>query len=285
MSPRRFGAALLLLGLIVACTPFRQEDPVSFLDLATGRTAGMSDVISRFAASDVVFMGESHDDPAHHAAQLSVIRSIKEQGGRVAVGLEMFQRRDQPVLDAWVAGNLDEAAMREAFARNWSLDWDLYRDIFLYCRERRIPMIGLNVPREITAQVAREGAASLSPEQAKELPPVACVVDPVYASFLRRVHGAHGGAHKAGPESFRRFCEAQVLWDAAMAYYAADFLARNPGSVLVVLTGAVHAWKPAMPARIRSGNAGLRLTVVLPKEPGTEGAGVDDADYLLLSPG
>jgi uncharacterized iron-regulated protein len=74
----------------------------------------------------------------------------------------MFQHIEQSILDAWVAQELSEDEMRRAFVRDWSRDWYLYRDIFLYCRDQNIPMIGLNVPRSITRKVAREGFEALT---------------------------------------------------------------------------------------------------------------------------
>lgn len=277
--------APLLVILCAACVGPRDSSQPVFLDLAAGREITLTEAAARFAEADVVHLGESHDDPAHHAAQLAVLRALAGEGTtrpkRLAVGLEMFQHRDQAVLDAWTAGGMDEAAMRAAFARNWSLDWGLYRDIFLFCRERRIPMVGLNVPREITAQVARHGFSSLSPAQLGDLPPVSCIIDPAYEAFLRRVYGAHGTAHSGAGEGFTRFCEAQVLWDAAMSFYAAQYLKERPGTLLAVLAGSVHAWKPAMPARLGAGSGGLRQDVVLPHETGAEQLGPEDADYLV----
>jgi uncharacterized iron-regulated protein len=80
------------------------------------------------------------------------------------VGLEMFRHIEQSVLDAWIAQELSEDEMRRAFARNWSQDWYLL-DIFLYCRDRSIPMVGLNVPRSITRKVARKGFEALTQEE------------------------------------------------------------------------------------------------------------------------
>jgi len=286
VRPRRLCAALVLMALLaISCAVPTETDAPRFRDLSSGNEVSLTEALPRFADARAVFLGESHDAPSHHAAQLAVIRALFERGARPAVGLEMFRKGDQAVLDAWVAGRLDENDMRLAFARNWSLDWALYRDIFLYCRERAIPMVGLNIPREIAAQVAEEGFASLSPRQAAGLPPVSCAVDPAYAAFLRQVYGAHGGAGEKDEEGFAHFCEAQSLRDAAMAHYAAGFMASRPDAVLVILTGAVHAWRPAMPTRLRLEAGETELVVVLPRDPSTGQAGPADADYLLLLKG
>jgi len=47
------------------------------------------------------------------------------------VGLEIFQHIEQSILDVWIAGELSEAEMRRAFARNWSEDWKAHLDVVI----------------------------------------------------------------------------------------------------------------------------------------------------------
>lgn len=268
------GAALLA----AACG----GNPLDLWDVAAKRAVSLDEGARRFAEADIVYLGESHDVAAHHAAQLAIITAMATIKPDLAVGIEMFPHHDQDVLDAWVGGSLDETALREAFALNWGMAFELYRDIFVFCRERRIPMIALNAPREIVRQVARDGFASLTPEQIGELPPVACVVDPAYEAFLRRMFGAHHHGHAS---SFAHFCEAQVVWDTAMAYYAVRFLSERPSAVIAVLCGQIHAWRPAMPSRVESLAPGIRQIIVLPRAAGAADEDTvtpQDADYLIL---
>ena len=267
--------AALALGSLPACA----DAPAQLLDLRPSRQIALADALPVLAGADLVLVGESHGDTRHHAAQLAVIRGLHEAGDAVCVGLEMFQRREQPVLDRWIAGGMTEEEMREAFLRNWGVEWPAYRDVFLYCRDRGIPMAGLNVPREITRKVARQGFAALTPEEIGLLPPIACSVDPDYEAFLRGFTGSDG--HQA---AFERFCEAQLVWDAGMAAHALDFLRTRPGATMVVMTGSVHAWKPAMPDQIRR-LAPQAVTVSILPEIGAQGKSAEvtpaDADYLL----
>lgn len=262
----------------------RETDALDLVlrDVRRGSDVPLAKAAHRLAEANVVLVGESHDDPWHHAVQLQIIESLRLSGYPVAVGLEMFQHREQKILDDWLAGSLSEREMAEAFARNWDASWPLYSSIFEYCRRERIPLIGLNVPREITRQVARQGFASLSREQLKELPPVVCIVDPAYEAFLRRVLGAH-----AGEGEFDKFCEAQLVWDTAMAYYAGEYHASDPERLLVVLTGSVHAWKPAVPAQLRKLHPELSSLSVLPAGSSFEAGRItsQDADYLYLHGG
>lgn len=263
-------------------------------DVAAGRETSFAQAAEAVPGGALVSAGEQHDNPSHHMAQLEVIRALHATGRPLAVGLEMVQTASQPVLDAWVFGDLPESEMITAFQSNWGDSWLLYRPIFLFCRDKKIPLLGLNVPRAITRQVAREGFASLSPEQRGELPPVSCVLDPAYEQELRQVLGPHGAPHgrPGGPQAsggddsgFTRFCEAQLVWDTSMAFHALEHQKVNPQATVVILCGFMHAWKRAMPAQIRRLSPTTPVVVfepVVEDRLTRENAEPGDADYLFL---
>ncbi|SDM12962.1 Uncharacterized iron-regulated protein [Geoalkalibacter ferrihydriticus] len=250
--------------------------------LSSGEEIAFDDLITDLDQAQVVFVGELHDHEGHHQMQLEIIRALHERGGPLAIGLEMFQSDYQGALDKWVAQEMEELNFLLVYQQNWSL-WPLYRPIFMHAREQGIPLVGLNIPREITRQVAREGFASLNPEQLRgmNLKGFACIVDPAYEQFIRRALGLHGHADN---DRFTHFCEAQLLWDAAMANNLVNFLEENPDHTLVVLAGSGHAWKYGIPAQLEN-LAEFDYRVVLPEVRGRidrGNASVSDADYLWL---
>ncbi len=279
MTLRFVFQTLLLLFLFMPGTTLVAAD-MTLWDVAGKAEISLDQAAGKLSSPGIVYVGEFHDNAAHHAAQLAVIQSLDKRKRTLAVGLEMFQHIEQSILDAWVARALSEAEMRRAFARNWSQDWHLYREIFLYCRDRSIPMVGLNVPRSITRKVARNGFASLTPEEIGKLPPIVCRVDREYEEFLRRVLGDHGSE-----SGFRRFCEAQLVWDTAMAVYALEYLKVHPERTVVVLCGMIHAWKLAAPEQAARENAEVKQAVIQPAVEGRwtpESVSKKDADYLIL---
>ncbi|TVM36422.1 ChaN family lipoprotein [Oceanidesulfovibrio marinus] len=254
----------------------------SLWDVANGRELSIEAAVPDLAKAEFVYVGEVHDEYATHLAQLAVIRALREAGHEVVVGLEMFERRDQETLDRWLAGKLPEREFIEAFRRNWGRLWPQYRDIFLYCRENGVPMAGLNVPRSVTRKVASQGFESLTEEERGMLPPIACDVSPAYAEFLHRITGAHGH----GEAEFQKFCEAQLVWDTAMAVHALDDMKEHPGAIMVVLAGSVHAWKAAMPAQMRKQDPDVTQRIILPQEKGRldkDAVTTADCDYLMLN--
>lgn len=251
-------------------------------DLNQQKELLLAQALATLKKNRIILVGEHHTNKHHHRAQLSVIQALDGAGVQVAVGLEMFRNDSQPALDQWIAGDLDEKRFEKIFYDNWGYSWPAYRMIFEYTRDHKIPMIGLNVPREITRQVSREGFKSLSQEQKGKLAEVSCIVDQKYMNYIRNAFGGHGH----GQLNFIYFCEAQLVWDSAMAVYSLDYLKRHPEAVVVILTGTGHAQKGAVPRQIRI-RSNLPYAVILPEISGRidpQTITSKDADYIILDP-
>ena len=285
VAPAGLSTAICLLAL-VACgygADPSQQEPLAerILRISDHKVLGLSDILEDLKAVRLVFVGELHNEPRHHQAQLAVIKALHETRIPMAVGLEMFQKTSQPILDQWVAGTLAEKDFQKIYYRDWGFPWPLYSDIFGYARRNNIPMIGLNIASEITKQVARLGFASLSKEQIGRLPEVACRVDPAYMAFIRRSFGMHGHEGK----QFVHFCEAQLVWDTAMAVNVLDFLDNHPRHLMVVLAGNGHAWRHGIPEQVARRRSGTSYRIILPAIPerlDDRTVTLEDADYLWL---
>jgi len=264
------------------CTASEKAISQRFLDLNSQTERTDDEVIAQLKKDRLVLVGEHHTNERHHRAQLQVIRLLHEAGVKVAIGMEMFRRESQNELDGWISGKLDEGSFEKIYNNNWTYSYSFYRPILVYARDNRIPVIGLNVPSDITRQVARMGYQSLSDDQRGYLGDVACRVDKEYMAFIREAFGGH--TH--GNINFIYFCEAQMVWDTVMAVTALNYLSQNPKTVMVILAGTGHVRKQAIPSQVRS-RSDLSFTVILPEAPGSiDKTTVDneDADYILLNP-
>jgi uncharacterized iron-regulated protein len=286
-APKKVAAMKKIISIIVfvvmlasGCWAKQDRYDHRLFDLNREKELLMSQALAELKKRRIVLVGEHHNNMEHHMAQLAVIRALHEAGIQVAVGLEMFRNESQPALDQWVAGDIDDERFEKIYYDNWNFPWTAYREVFEYARDHQIPMIGLNVPREITRQVSRNGFKSLSPEQKGKIAEVSCIVDQEYMNYIRRAFGGHGH----GQLNFIYFCEAQLVWDSAMAVYTLEYLKNNPNAVVVILTGTGHAQKGAVPRQIRA-RSNLPYTVILPEIPGSIDAETitrKDADYIML---
>ncbi len=245
---------LLIIFFIVVTfvTCFGEEGPKIVKIAKNYDLISFKNFIDEVSQGQIIFVGEQHSELSHHKFQLKVIEELKNRGYKVAIGLEMFKEKDQSVLDDWVQGKLDEQSFIKKFYENWGSNWKLYGDIFKFAKNNNVPMVALNVPKEITRKVGQFGFQSLTIEELKNLPPnVTCQIDRRYMELLRSIFSHKGEVNK----NFNNFCEAQVLWDQAMAFYIDRYLKKNPNYKLVVLSGTFHSWKYGIPKQVqRFGN-------------------------------
>ena len=95
-----------------------------FAHLPTGTFVTEEELLAAVRDVRVVFVGETHDNPASHRIELLVLQTLAERWpGQVSLGMEMFNRGQQPVLDRWVAGLLSEKEFLK------EVDW--YRNNFV----------------------------------------------------------------------------------------------------------------------------------------------------------
>lgn len=245
-----------------------------------GKLVGFERMIEDLMNARVVFVGETHKSERDHRSQMNIIGALHSAGVPLAIGLEMFREDSQRALDKWVKGSIGLDEFLKVYYDNWKLPWPLYREVFLFSKEQGIPMVGLNVPGEITEKVFRQGFSSLTGEELRRLPPgISCDVDEQYMEFIRRAYSLHEMRGKG----FVNFCEAQMVWDKAMAWNLRRFLESNPGTTVVVLAGVGHSWKKGIPEQMGK-LLKVPYAVVLPEVPGRidrNTALVRDADYIL----
>lgn len=251
--------------------------------ISDGKNVTLPQLIAAAERSDLILVGEAHDSQAHHDMELSIIRSLLAKKLPFTIGLEMIESESQPALDDWVSGKLSTADFKTIYAKNWSLDWNLYRDIFLFARDNRIPMAGLNISKVLVAKVSRQGYAALNAEERKNLPQgTSCDLNNPHTVFLKNAF-QEVFKHVTNGRIFTYFCEAQTLRNSGMALNTARYLGKHPGQKMVVLAGIWHAVKNAIPEQLERNGSKLTNTVILPVLPelDTDNATPDLVDYLV----
>ncbi|MGF1508308.1 MAG: ChaN family lipoprotein [Myxococcota bacterium] len=215
--------------------------PSQVLDGFTGSVVGLEGLWKALHGGRVVYVAERHDRPADHAVQLEVLVALAEQDPNLMVGMEMFRQSDQPTLDAFVQGDIDEATLqaRTDWTGNWGFEYRLYKPIMDYARSHRIRIIGLNVDPAVTAKVAMGGLEVLSDAERAQLPELDLSREE-HRTYVRDATGfTEGGQETHGGMSFEDLYTAQVIWDEVMADAIVRALAEG-SSRMVVFAGRGH---------------------------------------------
>lgn len=234
----------------------------SVLNLRSSQAEEPMSVLKKLSQADVVYLGETHDRPKDHQAQLEIIQALYRLRPALAIGMEMFQRPYQSVLDRYLDGILTEAELQDQtqYAKRWGYNWDFYAPVLRFAKANKLPVIALNTPTEVTRKTARTGLESLTLAERRFIPPLsAIVVGPeAYRDRLQKIYteSHHGQGTGLNAE---QFFQAQVLWDETMAERIAQTLQQKPNTLAVVLVGQGHIlYGDGIPARVARRMQGSR---------------------------
>lgn len=241
----------------------RFDLPNRIVDGRSGDVLEPESVFGDLLGARVIYISEEHGNPHHHAAQLAVIAGVYARDPSLAIGMEMFKRPFQNVLDAYLAGEIDAPSLieRSEWKARWGYDFELYRPILEFARAHHIAVRALNAPDEITRAVAEGGIAALDETERGSLPDLDLEISE-HRSMVRESFDRHN-VH--GLLSFDHFYVAQVIWDETMAYEIAQALEGPAGPHrMIVLAGEQHVRKGlGIPVRAARRNA-APFRIVLP---------------------
>ncbi|MEM1351061.1 MAG: ChaN family lipoprotein [Pseudomonadota bacterium] len=184
-------------------------------------------------AASIVFLGEQHDNPAHHEVQAAWVAELQP----AAIVFEMLTEAQADGITP--AALQDEAALERALSWNESgwPDFAMYYPIFAAAPEARV--FGAAVPRAQIGDIMKRDLADVAgPEITTRFALDAKLPDAQLAQRLDLQSSAHCDAL---PEAFLpRMVDVQRLRDAVLAQTALHALQTAGGSV-VVITGNGHA--------------------------------------------
>lgn len=248
------------------------------MESASGQSITYDQLIDRLAQVRVVYVGEQHTNAHHHDIQLRIIRSLLERKERIQIGMEMFDRTYQAKLDRWSVGDLQWSNFIKQvhWYANWKYKAELYQPILMMIQEKRLPLIGLNLPFHIPPKIAQGGIASLSTNEKAMLPATVDTTHAAHRAYLETVFEQH---QFAGRNDFDSFYEAQCAWEETMAQSIADHLEDD---TMVVLVGNGHIFRHfGIPDRAFQRTRAPFKTVYL-TTPQTEVA-LEDGDFIYVT--
>jgi uncharacterized iron-regulated protein len=217
------------------------------------------EIAARAAGAEVVYLGEQHDNPVHHARQRLVLEAMAERGPAPAVGFEMLAATRQAEVEAALArapGREDLEAALGWRASGWPA-FAMYWPLFELALRERLPVLALDLDTALTRRVAREGLGALGDAAAELrslLPP-----DPGReAEIIRTIRDAHCGV--VAEARARTMAEAWHARNVTMARRIAAALDR--GRRVAVIVGRGHQAEGGLPAQLAALRPGTRQFVV-----------------------
>ncbi len=237
--------------------------PNTLIEMQRGRPIALTQLPAFVKDTTFILIGEQHDNAQHHQFQAQVIETLVQAGRAVIVGMEMFDRTKQYPLNLWTLNRLSESEFIELsdWKNQWGFDFALYRPIFEVVFRYRLRLVALNVPRALVRRVAREGWASVPPDERLGLP------DPDFSQRDHRLlFEALMGGHPVATPQADNFYTAQVVWDIGMADSALRYLERtvpSPNLAFVILAGNGHVmYDVGISLRIRQRSNHTTATIV-----------------------
>jgi len=244
-----------------------------------GEPASLDDIVAEMGRHEVVFIGEAHDDPTGHMLEAELLARAYEAYGTpgaaeadggaarpVALSLEFFQHDAQLILDEYLDGLITEKAFRKD-SRPWPRYETDYRPLIEFSKENGLSVIAANAPRRYATRVTmngRESLSDLSPEALASLAPlpygqpseayrnqwIQVIMEvmeeegmkcglpiPEPAEGEEAVESpAPAGSH----DNMGNQLDSQVLWDATMAWWISEYLARQPDALVLHMVGGFH---------------------------------------------
>lgn len=213
-----------------------------------------ADLIQLAVQSRVVLLGESHTNLEQHQQQSRLIEDLVQQGKKVIIGMEFFDRDQNSLLTAWKDGKFSESEFlaKSDWINQIGYHYHYYRPILEVVKKHHLPIVGLNIPRAIVHKVAQTGLESLTPNEQAMIGNVK--LDNIQHRYLiQRIFGSFAIAN---PARFDRMYSAQCTWDVAMAGSIESTLALyDPEYVMVVIVGSGHViYDLGIPSRLHIPN-------------------------------
>lgn len=223
---------------------------------ALGESVSLSQALAVAGDAEVVFFGEEHNDETGHYLELALYRhALATNAARpTALSVEMLARDQQFIVDEYLADLITESSFLKS-VRQWANYKNDYHPMIAAAKDAGASVIASNAPRRYVNRVSRSGRVGLDAvaERAVDFLAPLPFGEPsveyrqewndLMKSMMSEADTdtVAAAAHMSIDDAaLDRMLQAQVLWDATMAYSIAEHLTREPGSSVVHIVGSFH---------------------------------------------
>src|SRR5437763_17107830 len=105
---------LLLAGIMPLWTNAQDSQPgraATWVDAVRGEPISLEDTLDDLTQARVIYLGEYHSIPRHHALETEILESLARAGKRLVLAMEQFDWSAQPALDRFNTKTIDLASL------------------------------------------------------------------------------------------------------------------------------------------------------------------------------
>lgn len=275
--PRRSGVLalfLILTGTVGCSAPpkpklaFEEVRSTVTIRDRDGELLSWKRMIEGFDDSDVIVLGELHDDHVAHLVQRAVVEDVADRRPGTILAMEMLERDEQPVLDDYREGLISpETFTKLTFSGSWAGEgsWDdWYLPIIDSAHARDVKVIAANAPRRYVTLARTDGFERLArlPDDRRRF--VEWPDPPIEDGYRKRFMDlmSDDGEREIDEEIAESYFRAQQIWDATMAGSVA-MNTPTDGGVVILMLGRFHSdFDGGTIVMLRRMMPGARITVV-----------------------
>jgi uncharacterized iron-regulated protein len=281
---------LLVVGCASPIAPEQHALLNTIVHAQSGALFARVQLLPEMETAAVIYLGEKHDNPAHHQQQLWVLNELIRLGHRPALGLEIFAASKTSSLMEFISATKStttpdpaERRLREAMGIGSAEDeqWRRYAPLLRLARAHTLTAFGIDLPTALRRRVSRVGIDGLSAPERSALPDTG-KIDPHYKQLmLSRLKAAHCG-HGAEAYLGRLFQNWEARNENMARAISTAALADGKSPVVVILgSGHVRNGEGVVP-RVARQMPGARQLIISFVE--LDAAHIDPLAYLSDPP-
>lgn len=180
-------------------------------DTRSARFVAPEVLLAEAAQTDIVLVGETHDNAEHHRVQARILNALLAAGQRPALAMEQFNRDQQDAVEqARKEKRLDRLG---ELAKGW--EWPYYAPMVEQALTAGLPVVAANASRDTIRPVIRNGWAALAEGEHERLALEPSWTPERNAVMTQIIEQSHCG--KIGPSLRDGLVRGQRVRDSLMA--------------------------------------------------------------------
>ncbi|USD39609.1 ChaN family lipoprotein [Ferrimonas sp. SCSIO 43195] len=183
-------------------------------------------LLQKMRHSDVIYLGETHDNPHHHQMQLQALTQLLDAGIRPALGFEFFFQQQTGWLmdfslgqeESALVGHNDggeESALRRRLGWTHKAQWQYYAPLLRLARQYQLPVFGADLDVGLRLRLSRTDVDQLTTLERRLLPKSDLDSEAYRQLMLEQLDQAH--CHHADHDSLQRLYTTWLVRNEAMA--------------------------------------------------------------------